>query len=247
MIHDSDYHPTETLTSRQILAQSSNVGAVKIGQQSSCRRARLEPMYDWIRRFGFGSPTGVDLPGEEQGIVPRSAAVVGLVDRQPPDRPGRARSRRCRWRPHTPRSPTAAILRRRTSSQSVGGVPTPSPAGHRIFSRPSPTSCAGCSRACFGPTRHRRARSRSPATSSPARPGRRTRSSTAPTRTRDYVASFVGFAPASDPQIEAIVLVDQPSTGFVYGTEVAAPAWKQIMDFALPYLKIPHSSRERSP
>ena len=45
--------------------------------------------------------------------------------------------------------------------------------------------------------------------------------------------------PRSDPQIEAIVVVDQPSTGFVYGTEVAAPAWKQIMNFALPYLKIP--------
>jgi cell division protein FtsI/penicillin-binding protein 2 len=55
---------------------------------------------------------------------------------------------------------------------------------------------------------------------------------------KQYVASFVGFAPASDPKIEAIVVVDRPSTGYVYGTEVAAPAWKQIMDFALPYLGI---------
>jgi len=39
------------------------------------------------------------------------------------------------------------------------------------------------------------------------------------------------------PQVEAIVVVDEPR-GAIYGTEVAAPAWKQIMNFALPYLKI---------
>jgi cell division protein FtsI/penicillin-binding protein 2 len=55
---------------------------------------------------------------------------------------------------------------------------------------------------------------------------------------KDYVASFVGFAPASDPQLEAIVVVDQPQGSEFYGTEVAAPAWQKIMDFALPYLKI---------
>ena len=54
----------------------------------------------------------------------------------------------------------------------------------------------------------------------------------------DYYASFVGFAPAQNPQIEAIVMVDSPQTGEIYGTEVAAPAWQKIMDFALPYLKI---------
>jgi cell division protein FtsI/penicillin-binding protein 2 len=58
--------------------------------------------------------------------------------------------------------------------------------------------------------------------------------------TTDYWASFVGFAPAQDPQVEALVLVDQPR-GAIYGTEVAAPAWQKIMDFAIPYLKVaPH-------
>ncbi len=57
---------------------------------------------------------------------------------------------------------------------------------------------------------------------------------------KDYYASFVGFAPAQDPQLEAIVVVDQPQ-GAIYGTQVAAPAWQKIMDFALPYMKIsPH-------
>ena len=59
-------HPrgTVTLSTREILAQSSNVGAVTIGLKLGARR------FDhWVRRFGFGKPTGTDLPGEEAGIV----------------------------------------------------------------------------------------------------------------------------------------------------------------------------------
>jgi cell division protein FtsI/penicillin-binding protein 2 len=53
-----------------------------------------------------------------------------------------------------------------------------------------------------------------------------------------YVASFVGFAPARDPQLLVSVVVDEPQ-GAIYGGQVAAPAFGQIMSFALPYLKIP--------
>ncbi len=52
-------------TVSEILAQSSNVGAVKIGLEEGPDR-----FSDWIDRFGFGEKTGLDYPGEEQGIVP---------------------------------------------------------------------------------------------------------------------------------------------------------------------------------
>src|SRR3954449_3604201 len=60
-------HPrgAETLTTAQILAQSSNVGAVTIGMKEGATR-----FSQWINRFGFGRPTGLAFPGEEQGIVP---------------------------------------------------------------------------------------------------------------------------------------------------------------------------------
>jgi cell division protein FtsI/penicillin-binding protein 2 len=54
----------------------------------------------------------------------------------------------------------------------------------------------------------------------------------------NYVASFVGFAPAMDPKLLVTVVVDQPQ-GAISGGQVAAPAWAQIMSFALPYLEIP--------
>ena len=53
-----------------------------------------------------------------------------------------------------------------------------------------------------------------------------------------YVASFIGFAPAQDPQLLVSVIVDQPQ-GEIYGGSVAAPAFGKIAAFALPYLGVP--------
>jgi cell division protein FtsI/penicillin-binding protein 2 len=54
----------------------------------------------------------------------------------------------------------------------------------------------------------------------------------------DFVASFIGFAPARNPRLLVSVMVDEPR-GDIYGGTVAAPAFERIMEFALPYLKIP--------
>jgi cell division protein FtsI/penicillin-binding protein 2 len=53
-----------------------------------------------------------------------------------------------------------------------------------------------------------------------------------------FVASFVGFAPAENPRLLTLVMVDEPQ-GDIYGGSVAAPAWRDIMGFALNYLRIP--------
>jgi cell division protein FtsI/penicillin-binding protein 2 len=53
-----------------------------------------------------------------------------------------------------------------------------------------------------------------------------------------FIGSFVGFAPARRPKLLVTVMVDEPH-GAIYGAEVAAPAFQEIMRFALPYLGIP--------
>ena len=62
LIHD--HHPFGVLTVADALAQSSNVGAIKLGLLVG-----NESMYDYIKRLGFGARTGVDLPGESPGIL----------------------------------------------------------------------------------------------------------------------------------------------------------------------------------
>ena len=64
VIGEHDPRGTETMSVAQILSQSSNVGAVTLAQQLG--RTRLA---EWIERFGFGRPTGIDYPGETRGIV----------------------------------------------------------------------------------------------------------------------------------------------------------------------------------
>src|SRR6201984_914727 len=72
------HHPCGNLTVAQILAHSSDVGAIKIGL-----RLGAPKLYDYIRAYGFGSPSGIDLPGETRGIVRRlenwSAISIGAV------------------------------------------------------------------------------------------------------------------------------------------------------------------------
>ena len=53
-----------------------------------------------------------------------------------------------------------------------------------------------------------------------------------------FIASFIGFAPASDPQLEIAVIVEEPQGSSYAGGSVAAPAFAEIASFALPYLGI---------
>jgi cell division protein FtsI/penicillin-binding protein 2 len=235
-IHDADFHPTETLTTTKILAYSSNVGAIKIGELLMHERPHTNEMYDWMTRYGFGAPTGLDLPGEEQGILLPPNQWSGSSIGNLPIGQGISVT------PIQMATAYAAVangglLRTPRIVASVGGVPVREPHARRIFSP-----------AVSAHLRQMLERVLLPGgtASEIVIPGYELAGKTGTANKvvdgiysqKQYVASFVGFAPASDPRIEAIVVVDRPSTGYVYGTEVAAPAWKQIMNFALPYLRI---------
>jgi cell division protein FtsI/penicillin-binding protein 2 len=62
----------------------------------------------------------------------------------------------------------------------------------------------------------------------------------APYDTGEYMASFAGFAPADNPRLAAIVVMDAP-TGSIFGADTAAPVFKQVMQFALTYERVPTS------
>ena len=120
----------------------------------------------------------------------------------------------------------------------VGDEEVHEPKGHRVIDRrASRPRCGKCSRACWRPAVPPR-RSACPATRWPARPEPPQVAENGTYSETKYVASFIGFAPAQDPQLLAAVIVDQPQ-GEIYGGSVAAPAFGQIAGFALPYLGVP--------
>ena len=176
-IKDAEDHGYETDARSDILKYSSNIGAVLIAQQ----RRDAAPFDAWIHRSGFGKPTGVDLPGEERGH--RAAARAATPARRwATCRSARAsRSRRCRWPPPTPRSPTAASCARRTSSPSVGGKQDQAAGRQARDLRGHRGLGAQDARGRARPGRHRLRRRDRGLRRSPARPARPRRRSTAST------------------------------------------------------------------
>ena len=223
-----------TLTTRGILEQSSNVGAITIGE-----RLGAKDFDGWVRRFGFGKPTGIDLPGEEQGIVPALKNYSGSSMGNLPIGMGLSVT------PMQMATAYAAIanggvLRPPHIVSKIGGRPAATPRGHRVTNEATAASLRHMLEGVLGPG----------GTASGAKiDGYQLAGKTGTANKVDpvtgeyseskYVSSFVGFAPAAHPRLLTAVMVDEPSTGSIFGGQVAAPAWKQITEFALSYLKIP--------
>jgi cell division protein FtsI (penicillin-binding protein 3) len=236
-IHDAEEHPEEMLTTEQILAQSSNVGAITIGKLEG-----ENTFNEWVHRFGFGARSGVDLPGEEMGKVLEPSEYSGSSMGNLPIGQGEL---------VTPIQMAAAyaaianggVLRTPHIVAAVNGHPTKLPAGHRIISASIASEVRQMLRGVLAP---------GGTASEVSVPGYQLAGKTGTASKIDpatgqysetaYVASFMGFAPASNPQLECAVIVDEPQSGSIYGGTVAAPAFGQIMAFALPYLGIPPSS-----
>ncbi len=211
----------------QILKESSNVGSVMIGLKLGAKR------FDkWVRRFGFGKPTGVDLPGEEGGIVLRPEHYSGSSMGNMPIGQGIAvtpmqmataytaiANHGVMRRPYIVKGdqpPPKRVLKRRTAEQvstMLEGVL--GPGGTAQEAQDEGYTLAGKT-----------------GTAEKAIKGGYSKT--------DFIASFIGFAPAKNPRLLVAVMVDTPR-GDYYGGTVAAPAFERIMEFALPYLKIPPS------
>jgi cell division protein FtsI (penicillin-binding protein 3) len=221
------------LSTAQILAQSSNVGAITIGLEEGKRR------FDhWVRRFGFGSPTGVDLPGEERGIVLPVDKYSGSSMGNLPIGQGVAVT------PMQMATAYAAIanggmLRTPQVVRRVDGEKVPTPKGRRVISPRTAFQLRTMLEGAFAP---------GGTASEVAIPGYKLAGKTGTANKIDpqtgeyskasYVSSFIGFAPALHPRLLIAVMVDEPH-GAIYGGTVAAPAFGEIASFALPYLRIP--------
>jgi cell division protein FtsI/penicillin-binding protein 2 len=231
-IHEAEARGTVDLSTSQILAQSSNVGTVSIGL-----RLGRTAFDRWVRRFGFGQPTGVELPGENAGQVLRLDQYSGSSMGNLPIGQGES---------VTPLQLATAyaaianggILRSPRIISAIGGKRTPTPPGRRVISARTASQVrkmlegvveAGGTASSVSIPGYTLAGKTGTANKIDPRTGEYS--------TTRYVSSFAGFAPARKPKLLVTVMVDEPQ-GETTGSEVAAPAFQQIMRFALPYLGI---------
>jgi cell division protein FtsI (penicillin-binding protein 3) len=231
VIEEAHPRSTVSLTVAEILAQSSNVGAIKVGESVGA-----ETFDSWVRRFGFGEPTGIAFPAEEQGIVPALDDYSGSTLGNMSIGQGIA---------VTPIQMAAGyaaianggILRAPRLVVREGDDPVDPPTGQRVISSRTSARLREMLEGVLAPG-GTAAEVEVPGYTLAGKTGTAEKAEDGGYSKSDFVASFAGFAPASDPQLLVTVVVDEPQ-GSYYGADVAAPAFGKIVEFALPHLGIP--------
>jgi cell division protein FtsI/penicillin-binding protein 2 len=227
-IHDAEPRGTETMSVSEILSRSSNVGAITLAERLGRHR-----LVQWISRFGFGRKTGIDFPGESQGIMLPEQHWSGSSIGNIPIGQGIAVT------PIQMASAYAAIANRGVWVRPhlidhVGDGASVRTARRRIVSRAVATQLMAMLKNVVAEGTGTLA----------VVPGYQVAGKTGTAAKPDehggysdsrYVASFVGAVPASRPRLVILVSVDEPR-GAIWGGVVAAPAFAQIAKFDLQYL-----------
>ena len=232
-----DHKPFGWLSVREVIARSSNVGVIQLGFRIG--KQRLER---YLRRYGFGRPTQVDLPGEARGLLrPASdwytvdlgtismGQGIGVTPLQmitaagmianggewiPPRVVERVRSDRSSRSPSLSQAGSRRVLRRETAETIKEMMSLVVAEGTGRRARLRGFSAAG-------------------KTGTAQKVDERGRYSHT-----QFIASFVGFAPVDNPALSIVVLIDEPR-GLYYGGQVAAPVFRNIAEKTLNYLSVP--------
>ncbi|GBD84675.1 stage V sporulation protein D [bacterium BMS3Abin02] len=233
--HDAERHPIETLSVRDIVTRSSNVGTILIGQ-----RLGDSNLARYIDAFGLGRKTGIDVPGESPGRLNldptcpscfASAAIgyaVSVTPLQMAAAYGAVANDGVWVQPH--------LVRELVDGS---GVQRPiSPEERRVVSAETALVMRSLLRNVVESSEGTGGKARIPGYTAAGKTGTARKFVPGEGYTDDYVVSFVGMAPASNPRIVVAVVVDSPRIGSS-GGRVAAPAFSKIAEDTLHRLGVP--------
>jgi cell division protein FtsI (penicillin-binding protein 3) len=239
--HDAEAHPTERLTVAGILANSSNVGMVQLVQHITPQQ-----QYDYLRAFGLGAASGLGLPGESGGLLAAPGAAnywgdnpfeysfgqgLGVTAIQMASVYATIANGGIRVQP---------TLVAGTTNAAGLFTPAPRPASTRVLSAATASELMTILQQV--PAVDARAGQYAGLISGytvAAKTG--TAQVGGPGQGNclcQYGASYIGIAPADNPQLVVAVNIQDPQ-GRYYGDQVAGPAFYDVMKFALQTMKIP--------
>ncbi len=236
VIHDTKKHGD--LSVAQIVALSSNIGAVKIGQELG-----YESFSEYLTRFGFGTKTGINLLGERTGYI-RPEAEAKPLDKatiffgqgmsatsiQLATAMSAIANGGILMRPYVVQAITDEDGHTlfRTHPKEIRRVLSPAVAGEVAQILEGVVAETGT--APLAAIRGYRVAGKT-GTSQKIDPRTRTYSR------KDYVAIFVGFVPVSKPRLLILIMIDEPQDR-TYGGLVAGPVFRQIGAWGLNHLRV---------
>jgi cell division protein FtsI (penicillin-binding protein 3) len=240
-IHDAEPHYVLSVT--DMVAESSDVGAIKLGL-----RLGEDRLYRYIRAFGIGSKTGVELPGEERGLL------------QPPSRWSGISIGEMSIGQESAVTPLQMVTM--YSAVANGGIlfepriihdvflgshhdALPPAAGHRVLSEHTAEIMRQILTAVVDHGSGKAAQLGGYSSAGKTGTAQKIDANGSYNRSL-HIASFIGFAPATNPAVTILVVIDSP-VGAYYGAEVAAPVFRSIAEQTLGYLNTPQDNPSRWP
>ena len=233
----SDSHAIGRVTYTKALAHSSNVCAIKTSM-----RVGKEGFYEYIQKFGFGKPTGVELPAETGGIVRAperwngdslaSMSIgyeIGVTALQIATAFATIANDGVRIQPHL-------IKEIRQSDEKT--LPLPVPERTRVVSTETARSLRAMLREVVVAGTGKRAQLAGYSSAGKTGTAWKFDPAIKAINRAKYVSSFVGFAPVDDPAITVAVVMDEPKLGGRDGGGAAAPAFREIAQSVLPELNV---------
>ena len=235
-----DSKPHGLLSVADILAESSDVGAIKVAL-----RLGEDRFYKYIRAFGFGQQTGIELPGETRGLtkpverwskVSIGAISMGQEIGISPLQLASLISTIANDGVHVPPRIVAGTIAPQNTPQTIAFQ---SAEGRRVISS---LTAAQMRQMLQGVVLHgtgRKAVLEGYSSAGKTGTAQKVDPNTGAYSKTKYVASFAGFAPINDPQLAVVVILDS-AVGLHQGGQVSAPVFQRVMQQSLEYLHVSH-------
>ncbi|WUO53867.1 penicillin-binding transpeptidase domain-containing protein [Streptomyces sp. NBC_00280] len=244
LFKDDIDHPTWYLTLNGVLAKSSNIGTIlATGQLGKTQAQSNQVLYSYLRKFGLGSYTGLDFPGETKGIL------------APPDQWSTSQQFTIPFGQGVSLNALQAAsvystianggvrveptLIRGTKGADGRFTPAADPKKTRVVSAKTAKTLAKMLESVVDDEEGTGTKARIPGYRVAGKTGTANRVDPATGRYHGYTSSFAGFAPADSPRITVYCAIQNATKGSYFGGQICGPIYKEVMEFALKTLQVP--------
>ncbi|CUM41948.1 penicillin-binding protein 2 [Streptomyces gardneri] len=241
LFEDDIDHPTWYLTLNGVLAKSSNIGTIlATGQLGATQPESNRILHSYLRKFGIGSPTGLDFPGETPGILAKPedwstsqqytisfGQGLSVNAMQAASVYSTIANKGVRIEP---------TLVRGTKGPDGRFSPAAAPKESRVVSEKTADTLAKMLESVVDDREGTGNKAAIPGYRVAGKTGTANRVDPELGRYKGYTASFAGFAPADNPQVTVYCAIQNPTKGSYFGGQICGPIYKKVMEFALKTL-----------
>ncbi|MGC9474474.1 peptidoglycan D,D-transpeptidase FtsI family protein [Streptomyces sp. WG4] len=244
LFKDDVDHPTWYLTLNGVLAKSSNIGTIMAtGELGRTQAQANKVLYDYLRKFGLGSYSGLGFPGETKGIL------------APPDQWSTSQQYTIPFGQGVSINALQAAsvystianggvrveptLVRGTKEDDGRFTPPPEPKKTRVISEKTAKTLSRMLESVVDDEEGTGTKARIPGYRVAGKTGTANRVDPATGQYKGYTSSFAGFAPADKPRVTVYCAIQNATEGSYFGGQICGPIYKQVMEFALKTLQVP--------